>query len=76
MAVSKKLTLNIVIECTIIIPVTFEDTEGIPVAEILELDQAVVTVAFHNSSHEVIEQFVISVVADTLVAHPHVIRVL
>lgn len=65
-------TLDIIIEGAVLLPVLPEEAEGIMVPKVLKLDQRVLSIFFHHSLHELIDQIIIGLRAVTLLIQAHV----
>lgn len=70
------LTLDIIVEGAVLLPVLPEEAEGIVVPKVLKLNQRVLPVFFHHCFHELINQIVVCLRVISLLVQAHVQRIL
>lgn len=68
-------SLNIIVECAIVIAVFVEESEGIMIAEIFELNERILTVTLDHGRHEFVDELVICRSGDTFLSQTNVQRV-
>lgn len=56
----RRLTLNVVVERAVAISVLIEESKSVVVSEIFKLNQSVLAIAFDNSSHELVNEVIVS----------------
>merc|ERR1719180_499416 len=67
--------LDVVVECAVLVPVLFKESEGIVVAKVFKLDQGVLPPTLHNRGHELINELIISLASDPLMPKTDVVNV-
>ena len=60
----------------LLVPVFFEETEGVVIAEIFKLNEGTLTIMLDNCLHKLIDEFIISGTRDTPMSQSNVVFIL